>query len=41
MDKKIFKNQFVKYVTYNNINDKFELSKYEENVIENLSENII
>ena len=38
--KKIFGNQFVKYVTYNNINDKFELSKYEENVVENLSETI-
>ena len=38
--KKIFGNQFVKYVTYNNINDKFELSKYEENIVENLSETI-
>lgn len=38
--KKIFGNQFVKYVNYNNINDKFELSKYEENIVENLSETI-
>ena len=39
-NKKIIENKFVKYLNYNNINDKFELSKYEENVIENLSETI-
>lgn len=41
----IFKNNLKKQVTYNNIDDKFELSKYEENIItsiaNNLSEEII
>ena len=31
-------NEIRKQVTYNNINDKFELMKYEENIIKNLSE---
>ena len=30
-------NEIRKQVTYNNINDKFELMKYEENIIKNLS----
>ena len=30
----------VKEVTYNNINDKFELSQYEDNTVINLSNNI-
>ena len=29
-----------KNVTYNNIQDKFELSKFEENVVRNISNNI-
>ena len=29
-----------KKVTYNNIQDKFELSKFEENVVRNISNNI-
>ena len=33
----VFKNNFTKQTTYNNITDKFELSKNEENIIENLS----
>ena len=41
----IFKNNLKKQITYNNIDDKFELSKYEENIIttiaNNLSEEII
>tara|TARA_B100000963_G_scaffold113716_1_gene98977 strand:+ start:3343 stop:3801 length:459 start_codon:yes stop_codon:yes gene_type:complete len=34
----IFKNKILKQSTYNNINDKFELLKYEENIVKNLSE---
>ncbi len=34
----IFKNKILKQTTYNNINDKFELLKYEENIMKNLSE---
>ena len=33
----IFENEIVKQATFNNIDDKFELLKYEENIIENLS----
>ena len=33
----IFENEILKQVTFNNIDDKFELLKYEENIIENLS----
>lgn len=36
--KTILKNKISKEITYNNINDKFELLKYEENLIQNLSE---
>lgn len=36
-DELVFKNNFTKQTTYNNITDKFELSKNEENIIENLS----
>ena len=31
--KKFLKNKIIKQSTYNNINDKFELSKYEENIL--------
>ena len=33
----IFENEILKQATFNNIDDKFELLKYEENIIENLS----
>ena len=39
-DKIIFTNKIVKQVNYNNINDKFELLKYEENILNNLLRNI-
>ena len=29
-----------KKISYNNIKDKFELSKYEENILKNISDNI-
>ena len=32
--------KILKQSTYNNINDKFELLKYEENIIKNLSRKI-
>ena len=37
---KIITDNVIRQSTYNNINDKFELDKYEENIIKNLSENI-
>ena len=37
-DRIILKNEISKQTTYNNINDKFELLRYEENIINNLSE---
>ena len=33
----IFENEILKQVTFNNIDDKFELLKYEENIVKNLS----
>ena len=36
----IYRDTIQKQITYNNINDKFELSKYEEGMIKNLSNNI-
>ena len=39
-DKLIIENQIFKQTNYNNINDKFELSKYEDNILKNLSESI-
>tara|TARA_B100000886_G_C20154084_1_gene379274 strand:- start:154 stop:603 length:450 start_codon:yes stop_codon:yes gene_type:complete len=36
----ILENNTNKQFTYNNINDKYELSKYEENLLKNLSDNI-
>ena len=40
-DKKIkLERNISKQITYNNINDKFELSQYEENIINNLAQNI-
>ena len=37
-DKAIIENEIIKQTTYNNIDDKFELLKKEENMIKNLSE---
>ena len=37
-DRVILKNKILKQATYNNIDDKFELLKNEENIIKNLSE---
>ena len=37
-NKIIFENEISKQSTYNNIDDKFELSKYEEKIIDNLSQ---
>ena len=39
-DKIIFTDKIVKQVNYNNIDDKFELLKYEENILNNLPKNI-
>ena len=39
-NKIIFSDTVQKVVTYNNIDDKFELLKYEENILDNLLENI-
>ena len=36
----IFENEILKQSTFNNIDDKFELLKYEENIVKNLSEKI-
>jgi len=38
--KLIFTDKIVKQVNYNNIDDKFELLKYEENILNNLLKNI-
>ena len=37
---KVLKDIIIKTTTYNNISDKFELNKYEDNLIKNLSLNI-
>ena len=37
-NKIIFENEILKQSTFNNIDDKFELSKYEEKIIDNLSQ---
>ncbi len=39
-DKIIFIDKIIKQVNYNNIDDKFELLKYEENILTNLLNNI-
>ena len=39
-NKNILENEISKQIIYNNISDKFELSQYEENVINNLANNI-
>ena len=39
-NKIIFTNEIVKQVNYNNIDDKFELLKYEENIMQTLLESI-
>ena len=39
-NKIIFTNEIVKQVNYNNIDDKFELLKYEENILNDLLKNI-
>ena len=36
----LINNEIVKHATYNNIDDKFELLKFEENVLINLSEKL-
>ena len=38
--KKIIEDQINKQITYNSIKDKYELSQYEDNLINNLSDNI-
>ena len=38
--KNIYEDTAARQATYNNINDKFELLQYEENIIKNLSQNI-
>ena len=38
--KDIFTDKIQKQATYNNINDKFELLEYEENLIKNISDSI-
>ena len=40
VNQNILNNKVEKKVNYNNINDKFELTKYEDNLIKNLSINI-
>ena len=37
----VLNNKILKTATYNNINDKFELLKYEENIVKNLSESFV
>ena len=37
-DVEILKNKILKEVRYNNISDKFELSRYEDDILKNLSE---
>ena len=39
-NKIVFTNEIVKQVNYNNIDDKFELLKYEENILNDLLKNI-
>ena len=39
-DQIILSREIFKQSTYNNINDKFELLEYEENIIKNLSEKL-
>ena len=39
-DKLILKDVIHRQITYNNINDKHELLKYEENILRNLLESI-
>ena len=38
--KNIFENTLIKQTSYNSINDKYELSQYESNILKNLSNNI-
>ena len=40
-DQNILSDKIEKRITYNNINDKFELSQFEANVINNITEEII
>ena len=40
-NKEVLANLLSKQVTYNNIDDKFELLKYEENIIKSLSEKFV
>ena len=39
-EKEVLSKSLKKKISYNNIKDKFELSKYEENILKNISDNI-
>ena len=39
-DKKVFENNIIKQISYDSIDDKYELSQYEENILKNLSNKI-
>jgi len=39
-DKKVFENNIIKQISYDSIDDKYELSQYEENILKNLSNRI-
>ena len=39
-EKEVLSKSLKKKMSYNNIKDKFELSKYEENILKNISDNI-
>ena len=39
-DEEIINDEIEKQLTYNNIDDKFELDKYEESIIKNISESL-
>ena len=38
--KEVFKDNIIKQISYDSIDDKYELSQYEENILNNLSNNI-
>ena len=39
-DEKILEDTIIKQISYNSIDDKYELSQYENNILKNLSKNI-
>ena len=39
-DKEVFKDNIIKQISYDSIDDKYELSQYEENILKNLSNKI-